>query len=91
VLPFLAIYPNHEWVTDNKKKMVVTSDNVICKVAEETRLHFLSEEMARMVKEIYNTDVLSFGRKWFQVMPISTMEFVLLKLEKYEEEYREDN
>lgn len=87
----LAIYPNHEFICDKKKKMVITSDNVMAKVTEETRLHFLSEEMAQAIKEIYKTDVLAFGRKWFQVMQIGTMEFILLKLEKYEEEYREDN
>ena len=87
----LAIYPNHEFICDKKKKMVITSDNVMAKVTEETRLHFLSEEMGMAVKGIYNTDVLTFGRKWFQSMQIGTMEFILLKLEKYEEEYKEDN
>ena len=91
IVPMLAIYPNHEWVTDKKKKMVTTSDNVMAKVVEEDKLHFLSEEMGNMVREIYNTDVLTFGKKWFQSMNISTMEFVYLRLARYEEECRQDD
>ena len=91
VVPLQAIYPNVSWITDNKKKMVVTSDNVMAKVKEERFLHFLSEEMSEVVKEVYKTDVLTFGRKWFQSMNIGTMEFVFLRIEKYDGEYRENN
>ena len=90
IIPMLAVYPNHEWIFDKKKKMVVTSDNVMAKVVEERVVHFLSEDMEEMVKRIYNTDVLTFGKKWYQAMEISTMEFVFLRLEKYEGRY-EDN
>lgn len=91
VIPMLALYPNSEWLFDRKKKMVVTSDNIMAKVVEEDRLHFLSEDMANAVKAIYNTDVLTFGRKWFQSMGISTMEFLYLRLEKYEGEHIESD
>ena len=91
VVPMLAIYPNHEWVLDKKKKMVVTSDNIMAKVVEETKLHFLSEEMGKVIREIYNTDVLTFGRKWWQSMSISTMEFLYLRLEKYDGEHQQDS
>ena len=91
IIPMLALYPNSEWLFDKKKKMVVTSDNIMAKVVEEYRLHFLSEDMANAVKAIYNTDVLTFGRKWFQSMGISTMEFLYLRLEKYDGEYKQDS
>lgn len=91
LVPMLAIYPNYEWVVDKKKKMVVTSDNVMAKVRSEEKVHFLSEEMHDIVTSIYNTDVLSFGRKWYQSMDICTMEFIYLTLEKYEGELGEDN
>ena len=87
----LAIYPNHEFICDKKKKMVITSDNVMAKVTDERRLHFLSDDMDDIIKEVYNTDILTFGRKWYQAMDISTMEFLYLRLEKYEGEYRQDN
>lgn len=76
---------------DKKKKMVVTSDNVMAKVRSEEKVHFLSKEMHDIVTSIYNTDVLSFGRKWYQSMDICTMEFVYLTLEKYEGEHQQDN
>lgn len=91
VVPMLAIYPNHEFICDKKKKMVITSDNVMAKVTDERRLHFLSDDMDDIIKEVYNTDILTFGRKWYQAMDISTMEFLYLRLEKYEGEYRQDN
>lgn len=91
IIPMLAVYPNHEWIFDKKKKMVITSDNVMAKVIEERKLHFLSEEMGELVKEVYKTDVLTFGRKWFQAMMIGTMEFIYLRLEKHEGRSEEDN
>lgn len=91
LVPMLAIYPNHEWCMDKKKKMVVTSDNVMAKVRSEEKVHFLSKEMHDIVTSIYKTDVLSFGRKWYQSMGICTMEFVYLTLEKYEGEHQQDN
>lgn len=91
LVPMIAIYPNHEWVLDKKKKMVVTSDNVMAKVRREEKVHFLSKEMHDIVTSIYKTDVLSFGRKWHQSMDICTMEFVYLTLEKYEGEHQQDN
>lgn len=91
LVPILAIYPNHEWVMDNKKKIVVTSDNVMAKVTREEKIHFLSNEMHDIVTKTYNTDVLSFGRKWYQAMDITTMEFVYLEIEKYEGKHQQDN
>lgn len=86
LIPMLAIYPNHEWFMDKKKKMVTTSDGVMAKVANEQKVHFLSKEMHDIVTSIYKTDVLSFGRKWYQSMDITTMEFMYLELERYEGE-----
>ena len=91
VVPLLAIYPNHAWVMDDMKKMVLTSDNVMAKVEEEIKVHFLSEIMAEIIQKVYNTDVLTFGRKWYQAMDITTMEFLYLRLEKYGEQDRQDN
>lgn len=91
LVPMLAIYPNNEWILDKKKKMVVTSDNIMAKVTSEEKVHFLSKEMHDIVTSIYKTDVLSFGRKWHQSMDICTMEFVYLTLEKYEGEHQQDN
>lgn len=90
LVPMLAIYPNSAWIMDNKKKMVVTSDNVMAKVIREEKVHFLSPIMQEIVRDVYNTDVLSFGRRWQQAMDISTMEFYYITLEKYEGEYKED-
>lgn len=85
LVPMIAVYPNHEWIMDKKKKMVITSDNVMAKVINEEKVHLLSQEMQEIVNNIYNTDVLSFGRKWHQAMDIVTMEFLHLQLEKYED------
>ena len=91
IIPMLAVYPNHEWIFDKNKKMVISSDNVMATVIEERKLHFLSKEMGELVKDVYKTDVLTFGQKWFQGMMISTMEFIYLRLEKYEGRSEEDN
>ena len=90
LIPLLAIKSNVDWIFDKNKKMVVTSDNIMAKVIEERVIHFLSEDMDNIVKSTYKTDVLTFGRKWYQSININTMEFVFLRLEKYEGRY-EDN
>lgn len=84
LVPMLAIYPNTAWIMDDKKKMVMTSDNVMAKVLMEENIHFLSKEMHDIVTSIYKTDVLSFGRKWYHAMDVTTMEFMYLELERYE-------
>ena len=91
LVPMLAIYPNHSWVMDKKKKLVVTSDNVMASVMSEETIHFLSKEMHDIVAEVYKTDVLSFGRRWYQAMEINTMEFVYLRLVKYEGEHQQNS
>lgn len=69
---------------DDKKKMVMTSDNILAKVNSEEVIHILSNEADELIKKIYNTDVLSFARRWYNAMPIVSMGFYYLKLEKYE-------
>lgn len=91
LVPMLAIYPNSSWIMDNKKKMVVTSDNVMAKVIREEKVHFLSPIMQEIVRDVYHTDVLSFGRRWQQAMDISTMEFYYIALEKYEGEHQQNS
>lgn len=91
LVPMLAIYPNHEFIFDkDKHRFVKTSDGVIAQIKSEERIHFLSPRMQEIVSEVYKTDVLSFGRKWYQAMDITTMGFVYLELRKYEGEHRQD-
>jgi hypothetical protein len=89
-VPILAIHSNCEWIMDTMKKMVLTSDKIMANVLYEERIHLLSPEAQDIIKRLYNTDVLSFARRWYSAMPISTMEFYHLKLEKYEGRYTED-
>lgn len=89
-LPILAIRSNCEWIFDKNKKMVVTSDKVMAKVTYEEKLHLLSQDAQEIIQRLYKTDVLSFARKWYSAMPISTMEFYYLRLERYEGKYSED-
>lgn len=90
-VPVLAIRGNCEWMFDTCKKMVVTSDNIMASVTSEEKIHLLSSEADEIVRRLYNTDVLSFARRWYYAMPISTMEFYHLKLEKYEGRYTEND
>lgn len=83
-VPLLAIHCNCDWIMDTMKKMVVTSDKVMAKVTYEDRIHLLSKEAEEIIRTLYNTDVLSFARRWYASMPISTMEFYYLRLEKYD-------
>lgn len=92
LVPLLAIYPNHEFIFDkDKHRFVKTSDGVIAQIKSEERIHFLSPRMQEIVSEVYKTDVLSFGRKWYQAMDINTMGFLYLTLEKHEERNTEDD
>lgn len=83
-VPLLAIRSNCEWIMDTMKKMVVTSDKIMATVLYEERVHLLSPEAQDIIKRLYNTDVLSFARRWYASMPISTMEFYYLRLERYD-------
>jgi hypothetical protein len=76
---------------DTCKKMVATSDNIMASVTSEEKIHLLSPEADEIVRRLYNTDVLSFARRWYSAMPISTMEFYYLKLEKYDGRHTEND
>ena len=90
-VPVLAIHCNCEWLLDDKRKIVVTSDKIMADVKYEESIHLLSKEAEDIIKRLYNTDVLSFARRWYSSMPISTMEFYHLKLEKYEGRHTEND
>lgn len=83
-VPILAIHSNCEWIMDTMKKMVVTSDKIMARVTYEEQIHLLSQEAEEIIRTLYNTDVLSFARRWHASMPITSMGFYYLRLEKYD-------
>lgn len=91
LVPLCAISPNTSWIFDKEEKVVKTSDGVLAVVEKEMIVHFLDEKTSTIVEKLYNTDLLSFGRRWNKSLPLTTMEFCYMKLRKIEEELNNEN
>lgn len=84
-VPMLAVSNNIDFISnDNEEKMVMMNDSTIARVKKYEKLHILSPEAESAVSEIYSIDLLTYLRKWYNVMDITTMEFLLIELEKVE-------
>lgn len=87
-VPLLAISPNIEFLFDKKKRLVVTSDNIQAEVVRYENIHILSDESRELIRHLYDTDVYSFMRRWYSALDITSMEFIYMKIKKYD---RQDN
>lgn len=85
VIPYLGIgdnaLTNLDFILDKGERIVVTSDNVECKVfnAEEKHLCDLENE----IQSIYNCDAWSWVKRWYKIdNRVSDLRVLVLELKK---------
>lgn len=83
IVPIAAITNNVDFVLYDCEKMMLTTDNIECVVEFYELTHMCKLESD--VKRLYGMDMWPFIMRWYGVSPnMSSMEFVKLKLKKYE-------
>lgn len=83
-VPMLAVSNNVAFIMyENEEKIVLMQDGTLAKVRGWRTIHILSKEAEEMVSMLYKIDVMSFLKKWYNSLPIETMEFLYIELEKY--------
>ena len=83
IVPIAAITNNIDFLLCKGEKRVMTTDGVECTVESHDEIHMCKLE--EHVKRLYNMDMWPFITRWYAVEPnMSSMEFVKMKLKKYE-------
>lgn len=85
VIPIVALYHNFDFLYNERSetRLLKTSDGYICKVLDWELIHICKLE--NKIKELYNMDIWSYIKKWYNAMPnINSMYFLMLHLEKDE-------
>lgn len=83
IVPIAAITNNIDFLLCKCEKRVKTTDNIECVVESHEEIHMC--KLADDVKRLYGMDMWAFIMRWYGVEPnMSSMEFVKIKLKKYE-------
>lgn len=83
IVPYVALYPNIQPFY-SKNVTITTKDGIKAKMKEIKEVHIC--EIEEDVKRIYNIDMWSFLKKWYNFdKSMQNMYFVKLRLEKTNE------
>ena len=83
IVPIVAISNNIDFLLCKCEKRVLTSDNVECTVESHEEVHMC--KLGDDVKRLYDMEMWPYIMRWYNVDPnMSSMEFVKIKLKKYE-------
>ncbi|MGN0929861.1 MAG: hypothetical protein ACI4N3_04435 [Alphaproteobacteria bacterium] len=84
-VPMLAVSNNVDFLFyENDEKIVLMQDGILAKVKNWKTIHILSKEAEGIISMLYKIDVMTFLKKWYNSLPIETMEFLYIELEKYD-------
>lgn len=68
-----------------EKKVVETSDGILCSVRKLKEIHILSDAGQGLVERLYGLKTWTFLMMWYKRFPMDSMSFIYMKLEKIEE------
>lgn len=85
VIPYLGIgdsaFTNLDFILDKGERIVVTSDNVKCKVLNVEEKHLCNLESE--IQSIYNIDAWSWFKRWYKIdNRVSDLRVLVLELKK---------
>lgn len=85
VIPYLGIgdsdFTNLDFLLDKEERIVVTSDNIECKVLNVEEKHLCDLESE--IQSIYNCDAWSWVKRWYKIdNRVSDLRVLVLELEK---------
>lgn len=86
IVPIIGITNNFDFLLGkNSKKHILTADEVKCIVVDYRNDHICDLEAD--IRRIYGMEAWDFIKRWYNNEPnMVSMEFVWMKIEKYEEE-----
>lgn len=83
IVPIAAITNNIDFLLCKCEKRILTTDGVECVAELHEEIHMCKLEDD--VKRLYGMEMWPFVLRWYKVEPnMSSMEFVKIKLKKYE-------
>ena len=85
VIPYLGIggnaFTNLDFILDKGERIVVTSDNIKCKVLNVEEIHLCDLESE--IQSIYNIDAWSWFKRWYKIdYRVSDLRVLVLELEQ---------
>lgn len=81
VIPVNGISGNLDFLLDKGERIVVTSDNIKCKVLNVEEKHLCDLESE--IQSIYNCDAWSWVKRWYKIdNRVSDLRVLVLELEK---------
>jgi hypothetical protein len=85
VIPYLGIgdsvFTNIDFILDKGERIVVTSDNIKCKVLNVEEKHLCNLE--NEIQSIYNCDAWSWVKRWYKIdNRVSDLRVLVLELKK---------
>lgn len=85
VIPYLGIgdsaITNIDFILDKGERIVVTSDNIKCKVLNVDEKHLCNLESE--IQSIYNCDAWSWIKRWYKIdNRVSDLRVLVLELKK---------
>lgn len=81
IIPINGICNNLDFVFDKEERIVVTSDNVECKVLNVEEKHLCNLESE--IQSIYNCDAWSWVKRWYKIDNwVSDLRVIIMDLEK---------
>ena len=81
IIPVNGISDNLDFLLDKGERIVVTSDNVECKVLNVEEKHLCDLESE--IQSIYNCDAWSWVKRWYKIDNwVSNLRVIIMDLEK---------
>lgn len=81
IIPVNGISDNLDFLLDKEERIVVTSDNVECKVLNVEEKHLC--ELESEIQSIYNCDAWSWVKRWYKIDNwVSDLRVIIMDLEK---------
>ena len=85
VIPYLGIgdsaFTNLDFLLDKGERIVVTSDNIECKVLNVEEKHLC--DLENEIQSIYNCDAWSWVKRWYKIdNRVSDLRVLVLELKK---------
>jgi len=86
IIPLCAMKNNVDFLLENGKKTIVTTDEIVSDLISYKEIHILSDEAKELVGRLYRMSVFSFIKLWYKKYgDIIKMTFLYLKLKKKED------
>lgn len=87
IVPLCAVTNNTDFLFTRGEKIVLTSDNVTCRVVEYKEIHLM--DMEQETRELYKMSAWDFAQRWYRFdKGMQSMYFLKIKLERVNNDFQ---